>query len=498
MTSGCYQSCSSWSPDESQERAEGKKESFTVRLRLPPDVRKRVYPDLVYGSIQRLKLSPAAPQPISSAEDGGDTGIDAADTVLVKSDGTPTYHFANVVDDHLMEITHVIRGAEWMASTPLHYDIYHAFGWKPPQFAHVGLLVDQNQAKLSKRNQDLALDVASMRHMHGVLPYSLNNFLALLGWSNPTTNDVMDREMLISNFDLKFTRGNTMVKTEKLWYLQKKHVTKQCLHAREMNDLSLIQDITSQIVTEVMEEFPEPLVNGQTTFEEHKATLPDQLHAYCADILLADSKNYTNAKGWLERHRYLFSWDPSQVPEPTHNINNAEGPPGLQARALVSTAQSLVTGFAWRASEVQSTSATTSSSNPHYRAIENLERRLHIHLTNGIWDLALDDLVGMQEAGSLDPDLSSLSKEEIEAWRERRPKEAAHPLNASTLVEQILPTAEEGHKEKLEAALKSQYKKLNTVILKYLRERLAYGMPGPSVSWIMALLGELECRRRLK
>lgn len=227
VTSGCYQNCSSLSSEVSRQRARSGVEAFTVRLLEPADAQKRVYSDLVYGKIQRLKRSPVAPQ--TTSEDG--IGADAADTVLMKSDGTPTYHFANVVDDHLMQITHVIRGLEWMASTPLHYNIYSAFGWEPPQFAHVGLLVDQNQAKLSKRNLDLALDVASMRDEHGVLPYTLNNFLALLGWSNPTENDVMDIEALIRNFDLKFTKGNTMVRMEKLWYLQKQHVALRCQRA---------------------------------------------------------------------------------------------------------------------------------------------------------------------------------------------------------------------------------------------------------------------------
>lgn len=110
--------------------------------------------------------------------------------ILLKGDGTPTYHLANVVDDHYMEITHVIRGSEWMSSTPLHVALYDAFKWEPPAFAHVGLLTDEEQNKLSKRNFDT--DVRALRDKSGILPESLVNFLALLGWRNPGRDDVMD------------------------------------------------------------------------------------------------------------------------------------------------------------------------------------------------------------------------------------------------------------------------------------------------------------------
>lgn len=170
--------------------------------------------DLVYGKVSLDKSSKKTlPQNL---------GVDGV--VLLKGDGTPTYHLANVVDDHHMKITHVIRGSEWMASTPLHVALYGAFGWTPPAFAHVGLLTDKDQAKLSKRNFDT--DIGSLKQKHGILPETLVNFLALLGWRNPTRDDVMDLHELVRNFDLKFTKGNTIVSFEKLWFLQKHHAKK--------------------------------------------------------------------------------------------------------------------------------------------------------------------------------------------------------------------------------------------------------------------------------
>lgn len=170
--------------------------------------------DLVYGKVSLEKSSKhKLPQNL---------GVDGV--VLLKGDGTPTYHLANVVDDHHMKITHVIRGSEWMASTPLHMALYGAFDWAPPSFAHVGLLTDHEQAKLSKRNFDT--DIGTLRQKHGILPESLTNFLALLGWRNPTRDDVMDMQDLVKTFDLKFTKGNTIVSFDKLWFLQRKHAKK--------------------------------------------------------------------------------------------------------------------------------------------------------------------------------------------------------------------------------------------------------------------------------
>lgn len=101
------------------------------------------------------------------------------DQVLVKSDGFPTYHLANVVDDHLMEITHVIRGEEWLPSTPKHIFLYKAFGWKMPEFAHIPLLLNEDRSKLSKRQGDVSVNDYIEK---GYLREAIINFAALLGW----------------------------------------------------------------------------------------------------------------------------------------------------------------------------------------------------------------------------------------------------------------------------------------------------------------------------
>ncbi len=121
------------------------------------------------------------------------------DFVLLKSDGYPVYHLASVVDDHLMCITHVLRGEEWISSTPRHILLYQAFGWEPPYFAHLPMILGPDRAKLSKRHGDTS--VRELRE-RGYLPEALFNFLGLLGWSLDDRTEIMDRETFIRHFDL--------------------------------------------------------------------------------------------------------------------------------------------------------------------------------------------------------------------------------------------------------------------------------------------------------
>jgi glutamyl-tRNA synthetase len=122
------------------------------------------------------------------------------DPVLVKSDGYPTYHFANVVDDHAMEVTHVMRAEEWITSTPIHVLLYRAFGWDLPTFVHLPLLrnPDANKTKISKRKLDTS--VASYR-AQGILPEALLNFLATMGWSMPDGRELFDLDDMVALFD---------------------------------------------------------------------------------------------------------------------------------------------------------------------------------------------------------------------------------------------------------------------------------------------------------
>ena len=122
------------------------------------------------------------------------------DLVLLKSDGYPTYHLANVVDDHFMRITHIMRADEWLSSTPRHVLLYRAFGWEPPIFAHLPMILGPDKSKLSKRHG--ATSLTEYRDK-GYLPEAMLNFLTLLGWALDDKTDIIDREGLIKHFTIE-------------------------------------------------------------------------------------------------------------------------------------------------------------------------------------------------------------------------------------------------------------------------------------------------------
>ena len=124
---------------------------------------------------------------------------DLDDQVLIKTDGFPTYHFAVVVDDHLMGITHVIRGEEWLPSTPKHVYLYECFGWEQPQYVHLSNILNDDHKKLSKRQGDVSVGDFLKK---GYLPEALINFLALLGWSPENEQEIFSMDELIEAFDL--------------------------------------------------------------------------------------------------------------------------------------------------------------------------------------------------------------------------------------------------------------------------------------------------------
>jgi len=123
---------------------------------------------------------------------------DIDDQVLLKSDGFPTYHLANIVDDHLMKITHVIRGDEWLTSTPKHILLYESFGWKAPTFVHMPLLLGTDKKKLSKRRNPTSI---FFYRDSGYLPEAFVNFLTLMGYSMPGDEEVYNVETIIKAFD---------------------------------------------------------------------------------------------------------------------------------------------------------------------------------------------------------------------------------------------------------------------------------------------------------
>jgi len=125
---------------------------------------------------------------------------DLDDQVLMKTDGFPTYHMAVVIDDHLMEISHVVRGDEWLISTPKHIYLYEAFGWNPPEYVHLPVILNQSKKKLSKREGDVAVEDFRKK---GYLPEALINYIALVGWSPETDEEIFSMTELIEQFSFE-------------------------------------------------------------------------------------------------------------------------------------------------------------------------------------------------------------------------------------------------------------------------------------------------------
>lgn len=177
-------------------------------------------------SVIRLNIKPGETVTFTERLHGAisfDT-TDLDDQILVKSDGFPTYHLANVVDDHLMGITQVIRGEEWLPSTPKHILIYEALGWELPGFTHLPLLLNKDKSKLSKRQGHVAVEDFLKE---GYLPEALLNFVALLGW-NPgegSTQEIFSLDELIELFELSHVhKGGAVFDEEKLRWMNGEYI----------------------------------------------------------------------------------------------------------------------------------------------------------------------------------------------------------------------------------------------------------------------------------
>ncbi len=214
----------------SAEEIETKKQSgapYVIRQKIPRGGKLK-FKDLIRGTVQF------------------DTStID--DQVLMKSDNFPTYHLANVVDDHLMEITHVIRGEEWLPSAPKHLLLYEAFGWQPPEFAHIPLLLNKDKTKLSKRQGDVSVESYLQQ---GYLPAAIINFIALLGWhpGKGEEQEIFSLEELIEKFSLENVhKAGAIFDVEKLnWF---NFQWQKRLHHEAL--LSIAKELDPQATTEV-------------------------------------------------------------------------------------------------------------------------------------------------------------------------------------------------------------------------------------------------------
>ena len=262
----------------------------------------------------------------------GDITVDNAeldDMILIKSDGYPTYNFANVIDDHLMKITHVVRGNEYISSSPKYQRLYEAFGWEVPRYVHLPLITDENHKKLSKRSGHSSFEDLIEQ---GFVAEAVVNYIALLGWSPEDNQEILSLEELIEKFDyrhinkspavfdivkLKWMNGEYIkaMDNEKFYALAmpyvKKVVTKE-LDLKKILDLvktriEILPDIEGHI--DFFEELPEYDVamythkkmktNSENSLEVLKELLPrlEQCEDYSVDTLHDLLMNYIAEKG---------------------------------------------------------------------------------------------------------------------------------------------------------------------------------------------------------
>lgn len=241
------------------------------------------------------------------------------DKVLFKSDGMPTYHLANIVDDHLMKISHVIRGEEWLPSAPLHVLLYKAFGWDAPEFAHLPLLLrPDGNGKLSKRDGDrLGFPVFptnwttsegelySGYREKGYDKGAFINMLAFLGWNPGTTQELFSLEELVEAFTLeRVSKSGAKFDPDKTKWFQQQYL-------RKTDDKILVEELRSKVDEKITNQQLEKIAS----LLKERATFPEDILTE-GDYLLTDSINYdeeTVKKKWKENSNEIMTEWQSEI-----------------------------------------------------------------------------------------------------------------------------------------------------------------------------------------
>lgn len=212
------------------------------------------------------------------------------DFVLLKSDGYPTYHLANVVDDHLMQITHVLRADEWLASTPRHFLLYQAVGYPPPQFVHLPMILGPDRSKLSKRHG--ATSLLEFRDQ-GYLPETMINFLALLGWALDDRTELFSQEDLVSHFTLeRLSKTAAIFDVEKLRWMN--GVYMRALSVEQLTEKAM-PFFERSLPGQVKRPLDVSYVHKVVSLEQERAKTLSEL-PQLADFLFAEELDYPVAQ----------------------------------------------------------------------------------------------------------------------------------------------------------------------------------------------------------
>ncbi|MGX7087039.1 glutamate--tRNA ligase [Gemelliphila palaticanis] len=263
---------------EEQEQFEKEGRKPSIRIRVPQD-RTYSFDDMVKG-------------PLSFE------GKDFGDFVILKNDGVATYNFCVAVDDHLMEITHVLRGDDHVSNTPKQLVVYEALGFEPPKFGHMTLIVNENKKKLSKRDESIIQFIEQYDSL-GYLPEAIFNFIALLGWSPEGEEEIFTRDEFAKIFDEKrLSKSPAFFDNQKLTWINNQYIKKQPLE--RIVNLSIPFLVKEKVVTQ------EEIDSNKEWFEKLISLYQPQM-SYGAEIVELTSLFFKKELSFGEEEQNILS-----------------------------------------------------------------------------------------------------------------------------------------------------------------------------------------------
>lgn len=211
------------------------------------------------------------------------------DFVIVKKDGTPTYNYAVVLDDHLMKISHVLRGDDHISNTPKQLVIYEAFGWEPPVFGHMTLIVNESRKKLSKRDESIIQFIEQYEDL-GYLPEALFNFITLLGWSPSGEEEIFSKDEFIEIFDpARLSKSPALFDQQKLAWMNNQYMKKADLD--RVVELALPHLVKAGKVSESRTEEESAWVRSLISLYHDKMSFGAEI-VEMSDLFFGDEVNY--------------------------------------------------------------------------------------------------------------------------------------------------------------------------------------------------------------
>lgn len=330
-----YCFCTEEELEEMRERANARKKPFLYDGRCSRLSKEKIEENLKNGVpyVIRQKMPKTG---VTVVEDVvyGKIKIDNSildDQILLKSDGFPTYNFANVVDDHLMEITHVIRGKEYLDQTAKYNLLYEAFGWEKPIYAHVAMVLGEDGNKLSKRNGDASfMDL----YNEGYIPAAIVNYLAMLGWSPANNQEIFTMEELIQNFDEgRISKSSSQYDVKKLQWFNA-HYIKNMDNSEYLQWIKQyftrdVTDKTEEWVNKLLLIYKDHLSFGEQINNETANFFEDiEMNDECKEFMQSDEIIPTVVNAFKTEIENITEWNVENINTAIMNVKEKAGVKG--------------------------------------------------------------------------------------------------------------------------------------------------------------------------